>query len=129
MLIETAPSMTEIMITLPNRFDFKLHQAFQNSYEPALLSHAFKSICLNMSAVEFIDGAALGMLLALKQASRTAHIDLIIKDCKEEIANLLEAAGLNDIHELQYHLYAEGKPHTVSEFHEIQSLRYIKTAL
>ena len=54
-------------IVLPAKFDFSYHKNFTDQYTNALDDDSTSSLILDFSSVEYIDSAALGMMVLLKK--------------------------------------------------------------
>lgn len=74
-----------VYITVNGRFDLHLHSEFRGSYrneEPA----AFYTI--DLSATDYIDSSALGMLLLLRGFAGGDQANISITGCSESIKNI-----------------------------------------
>ena len=64
--------MQSITLRLPNRFDFSHHQAFSEQTHSALHNPQAEDILLDFREVDYLDSAALGMIVYLhKQATQS----------------------------------------------------------
>ena len=88
------------VITLSGRFDFSAFRPFRELYEPFLGQAQVHAIELNFSAVEYLDSAALGMLLLLREKAEKAGKKVILTGCSGTVQNLFEVANFGRIFEM-----------------------------
>jgi HptB-dependent secretion and biofilm anti anti-sigma factor len=91
--------MSENTATLqPNeRFDFNSYRQFRETYEPVLANPKVKSIIIDLSHVQYIDSAALGIMLLLRDKARTAGKEIIIANPKGAVKEVLDIANFNKL--------------------------------
>jgi len=82
-----------VVIRPEERFDFQAYRPFREAYELELNKDSVKRLVIDMQAVKYIDSAALGMLLLLrdKALARSKQVELrnlhgVVKDVFE-VAN------------------------------------------
>lgn len=88
---------TECILTISGRFDFNSRQDFRESYEAALKNKDLKVINLSMEKMDYLDSAALGMLLILKNKADAENIEIVISDCPQEINKIFNIANFQKI--------------------------------
>lgn len=88
---------SEYLILLSGRFDFSAHCDFRSSYEPALQNASIKTINLSMDRVDFVDSAALGMMLLLQEKARAANIEVVISNCQKNIREIIDVANFGKL--------------------------------
>lgn len=86
-------------ILLPNRFDYGYHKEFQRLCEESIESELCKSIVLDFSRVEYLDSAALGMMMMWQKRAMTSNKKMMIKGAKGATAQILEMANMKRIFE------------------------------
>lgn len=87
---------TSFTISILGRFDFDCHQAFRRAYEQILPSD---DIAVDLSQTEYLDSAALGMLLILKEHAGNRRIR--IRACRAPVKRILEIANFDRIFPLE----------------------------
>lgn len=85
-VIEKKASGT-VEIRIEGSFDFSLFNDFRTSYESFVGSH-YERFVINIESVEYLDSAALGMLLSMKVALGE-NIEIRIDGANEFIRNIL----------------------------------------
>jgi len=86
---ETIPSGT--VLSLQGAFTFRDHHAFRSLLD-VLKAAPGRSRVLDLSQLEFLDSAALGMLLVADEEGRRAGWTLTLRRPPARIAQLLELA-------------------------------------
>jgi len=87
-----------VTIELRGRFDFSVHKQFRAAYKEQDLSGTFYVV--NMSAVEYIDSSALGMLLLLREHAQARGGTVRIVDCDSNIRNILKIANFDRLFDI-----------------------------
>lgn len=83
-------------ITLPEKFDFSIHSDFRQMYQN---SHT-KKFVLDMRKTEYMDSAALGMLLQLREHIGNERSAIKVTNTKENVREILEIANFDKLLEL-----------------------------
>lgn len=87
-------------IHLEGRFTFAQHGTFQRA-----LSHletvGAQQVRIDLSAVDFIDSAGLGMLLIARDVARERGIGLILRGARGAVATMLETASFDALFTLE----------------------------
>lgn len=86
-------------ITLPNRFDYGYHKEFQRQCGEHIENTNVGVIVFDFSRVEYVDSAALGMMLMWQRRAAAAHKKMSIKGAKGATAQILEMANMQKIFE------------------------------
>lgn len=86
-------------ILLPNRFDYSYHKEFQAHCEECIKSPLVKCIVLDFSRVEYIDSAALGMMMMWNKRAVAENKKMAIKGAKGMTQQILEMANMKKIFE------------------------------
>lgn len=88
------------VITLGGRFDFSAFRPFRELYEPLLIKPDIDTIDLSFSAVDYLDSAALGMLLLLREKAEKAGKKVILSGCQGTVLGLFEVANFGRLFEM-----------------------------
>ena len=67
MKIQSAVLNGKATMRLSGRFQFDSHREFRAAYEPFVSDPAVSGLVLDLSAIDYLDSAALGMLLLLRE--------------------------------------------------------------
>lgn len=78
-------------VALSGKFTFNDHQAFREILEK-LEEHNIRQVVLNMSLVDFVDSAALGMLLLLQDVAQKQQKDVLISGAAGHVQKIFEMA-------------------------------------
>ena len=89
--VEASPDRKEVTISVQGRFDHTLYRAFREAYSP--YTNPGLRVVLNLGATEFIDSAALGMLLQLREEVGGDTADIRIRNCNPTLSKILRIAN------------------------------------
>lgn len=81
-------------ITLPNRFDYSYHVEFQRQCTEYIDDVSVKEIVFDFSRVEYVDSAALGMMMMWQRRTVASNKKAFIKGAKGAAAQILEMANM-----------------------------------
>ncbi len=87
------------IIVLPNRFDYSCHRKFDEEYSPLLMDGNCREIILDFSKVEYLDSAAIGMVVLLQKKCTNAQKVAKIKGARGTTAEILDMAHLKKLFE------------------------------
>lgn len=87
--------LARLVITVELRFDFK------RCYEGALSYSGVRSITVDLKNVEYVDSAALGMLLLLKQHAEARALPVTLLDCGLLVKEIFDVANFGQIFEIR----------------------------
>ena len=94
-----------ILAALNGRFTFQDHAAFRgllNAIASAKPNSAQAgTVALDIKALEFIDSAAIGMLLMANDASKKAGLRFVVRSPQGQVRRTLETASLATIFPIQ----------------------------
>ena len=91
---EMLNNMTEMRIKMPEKFIFDVHKQFRQAYES---NKTCKKYYLDMRSTTYIDSAALGMLLQLREyAGDTSHV-VVIENANTNIKEILDVANFSKL--------------------------------
>lgn len=80
-------------IHINGRFDFSTFREFQQSYEHLLSDERVRTIALDLSHTDYIDSAALGMMLLLRQKGGDADKRIELRDPQGSVKEVLQIAN------------------------------------
>lgn len=86
-------------ITLNGRFDFQAHQPFRRAMDGLLHSGKTK-ITVDLSAVNFIDSSALGMLLLARETFEKAGGGIVLDRPQEYVDKVLKLCHFDQLFEV-----------------------------
>ena len=82
-------------ISLSGRFDFDLHRDFSNVYSPLLANAAVKEIEIELSKVDYLDSAALGMLMLLNERAKDAGKSILLLNISDVVSKIFAVANFH----------------------------------
>ncbi len=85
-----------IVVALQGAFTFKDHHTFRAVLD-LLRDSGGRTHVLDLSAVGFLDSAALGMLLIAEEEAKGAGLKLTLRKPARQIAELIELAALDTL--------------------------------
>lgn len=88
------------VLRLSGRFDFSVFRSFRELYEPLLGDSDINVIQLNFAAVEYVDSAALGMLLMLRDKGEKLGKKVVLSECGGNVQQLLEVANFQQLFDI-----------------------------
>lgn len=84
-----------LSIRVRGRFDFGVHNEFREATK--LLDGGVKTIDVDLSATEYMDSSALGMLLVLRDKMAGDKSAIRIKHARDEVKKILEIASFDKL--------------------------------
>ena len=87
------------VIGLEGHFTFEAHRDFKEVTTNALAHEGVQSIELDLAGVDYLDSAALGMLLLLNE--RAAGRKVSLSNCKGTVKTVLDIANFGKIFEIR----------------------------
>jgi anti-anti-sigma factor len=85
------------VLCLSGRFDFSGHKDFRDAYEGALGDQKVNAITIDLASVDYLDSAALGMLLLLRDKAAGAHKSVALKGANGGVRQVLEVANFHKL--------------------------------
>ena len=85
----------DIKIKILGRFDFSEHKAFRDAYSKIDPTQA--SITIDLSKTIYMDSAALGMLLVLRERAGGNHSDITIVGFNESVGQILQISRFENL--------------------------------
>ena len=83
-------------VKLSGRLTFKDHRAYRDLLTE-LLGHGAKTYEIDLSGVEHIDSAGIGMLMISKQKAEAANGDVVLVKPPATVRRVLEVAKIDEI--------------------------------
>lgn len=80
------------VICLIGRFDFSGHRAFRDAVAHVLESKNLWEVRVDLGGVAYLDSAALGMLLVLRDKARAINTAVTLANCKGKVKEVLDIA-------------------------------------
>jgi anti-anti-sigma factor len=94
-----ADNPTGTVISLEGAFTFKDHHTFRALMETLRTAPGQRHV-LDLDKLEFVDSAALGMLLIADEESRSLGFKLVLRRPSARVARLLELSAMDTIFEI-----------------------------
>lgn len=85
------------VIRIPERFDFSSHKNFNENTDVALKDSQVSLISLDFSQVNYLDSAALGMVVYLHKKAAAANKKIQIINASGIAEEILKVANINKI--------------------------------
>jgi anti-anti-sigma factor len=95
-----SPDDQGLSATLLGRFTFQDHGVFRGLID-AIQSAKGRRVAVDLSAVDFIDSAGLGMLLVANEACKKAGLEFIANRPKGQVLRTLEVTSMGAIFKIQ----------------------------
>lgn len=89
----------ELSIKVNGRFDFSLHQSFREAYKNAE-AQLFR-YKVDLSKVDYIDSAALGMLLVFRERVGGDSAKIRITGCGNDVRKLMEVSNFHKLFQIE----------------------------
>ena len=96
----------EVRIRLRGKFNFHSRKAFNNACLKALDHREGRIIALDMADIEYLDSAALGMLLLFRDKAIQAGKDIVLRRARGEVLEILLVANFDRL----FHIEEPGFP-------------------
>ena len=84
-----------ITIKVDGRFDFSVHRDFRSAYSQ--LEPAQSNYVIDLTRTEYMDSAALGMLLVLRERAGNDPSKVKLVGCKPEIQQILDISRFDQL--------------------------------
>lgn len=82
---------------MKGRFDFNVHRAFKEAYDPFLQQNGINSLEIDLGEVEYLDSSALGMLLLVRERAESAGKHVVLLHPNQTVAQILEIANFRKL--------------------------------
>ena len=83
----------EMRIKMPEKFDFGIHREFREAYE----SSNCRTYRIDMGTTNYMDSAALGMLLQIREHAGDKNDSVVIESANSHIKEILQVANFEKI--------------------------------
>ncbi len=93
MTVKTHTQDNQLVIQLPEKFDFDFHNEFRKSYTNR---DDYRTVLLDMKHTQYMDSSALGMMLQLREAMGNESV-ISIKNVNPSILNVLKIAKFDSL--------------------------------
>lgn len=100
MNISTTTLGDTVVLALTGRFDFSAHRDFRGAYGKALDNAAVREIAIDFAKVDYMDSAALGMLLLLRQGAEEKRKAVSLRGATGSVLKVLEIANFGKLFKL-----------------------------
>lgn len=91
-------SVNQLVTLRPQgRFDFNCFRDFRSSYEAALAQDGVQCILVDLQHVQYIDSAALGILLLLRDKAGAQEVQVELANLHGTVKDVLEIANFHKI--------------------------------
>lgn len=85
------------LIVMSGRFEFQMHHDFKDAYMPLINNAAVREIELELSKVDYLDSAALGMLMLLNERAKEANKPVALLNVSGVVSQVMEVANFSKI--------------------------------
>lgn len=83
----------QVTLRLSGRFQFDSHRDFRNAYDVFLVDSGVKALALDFAGVEYLDSAALGMLLLLREKLAALGKTIELVNTRGAVRQVLDIAN------------------------------------
>ena len=84
-------------IQMSGRFDFNAHRDFKEAYMTLMQNHSVEVIDVNLTAVDYMDSSALGMLLMLRDRAQAANKGVTLSQPSATVSQILDEANFSKL--------------------------------
>ncbi len=98
---EVSKDGKEVHISITGRFDYKVSQAFRDSYR-RIPGQDCVSYHVDLSDAVYMDSSALGMLLLLREHAKCRGGSVFIERPSKQIDNILKVANFEQLFTINY---------------------------
>lgn len=84
-----------VTIRIEGRFDFSCHKEFRDAYRD--IASDGNSFVIDLSATEYVDSSALGMLLLLREHAGSDQSKVTLKGCRSEVKDILIVSNFDKL--------------------------------
>nr|WP_298141713.1 STAS domain-containing protein [uncultured Pseudomonas sp.] len=85
------------VIRLAERFDFQAYRAFRDAYEQELAKTEVQVLVIDLQAVQYIDSAALGILLLLRDKAQALSKKVELRSLHGTAKEVFEVANFHKL--------------------------------
>ncbi len=84
-------------ITISDPFDSRSHKEFKHAYAPLIADAAIQAIEVDLSGTEYLDSAALGMLVQLDFNAKNAKKSVSLVSIPGRVSDILKVANADKL--------------------------------
>ncbi|HEX5364398.1 MAG TPA: STAS domain-containing protein [Gallionella sp.] len=84
-------------ITIAGRFDSSSYKEFKQSYTPVIENPAIRIVEVDVSGVEYLDSAALGMLVQLNEHAKNTKKSITLVSVPGRVSDILRTASADKL--------------------------------
>lgn len=88
-------------VGMSGQFTFADNVRFRDILD-SIDQHSSKSVTLNLKKVDFIDSAALGMLLLLGEKGKTEHFSITLEGAEGQVRRMFDLSRFDSLFTLVY---------------------------
>lgn len=88
------------VISLSGRFDYAVLREFSDAVTRALESMDLREIQVDLGGVAYLDSAALGMLLVLRDKALGVNRVVTLANCKGSVKQVLDIANFSELFQI-----------------------------
>lgn len=96
--LQVADDNKSATIKLNDRFDFSVHSDFRNAYKDVALRDG--EYLVDLSATDYLDSSALGMLLLLKEHADAQSSSVRLVGFNDEVKEILNIASFDKLFQM-----------------------------
>lgn len=85
----------ELTIFVIGRFTYDVHKGFRNAYNRVDMTNT--GFIIDLRSTEYMDSAALGMLLLLRERAGGDQADIKITNCSPELEHLIKLTNFHNL--------------------------------
>jgi anti-anti-sigma factor len=100
MIVNRMEADNRQVVRLSGRFTFDCHREFRDAYKDALTNPAVRDIQIDLGEVDYIDSAALGMLLLLRESAQAAGKTVSLTKARNAVLAVLTIANFSKLFEI-----------------------------
>lgn len=89
------------LLHLEGTFNFDGHTAFREATGPLLEAHGFSAIVLDLSGVAYMDSAALGMLLLLRERAEAKGLKVALSRPSPTVSGILQVVQFGKLFDIR----------------------------
>jgi len=97
MTIQTQIQGDTFRITIRDRFDSSSYQEFKSIIEPILANKSIQTISVDISSLDYMDSAALGMLMLLDEKAAASRKVVSLISVPGRVADILKTANADKL--------------------------------
>lgn len=95
MSVSSSTSGNKVTISISGRFDFSSHKEFRDAYSST--DSASSSYVVDLSATDYIDSSALGMLLLLREYTGSDSTKITLAGAKTDVKDILVVSNFDKL--------------------------------